>query len=81
VRASGVPHPHEDTGRGGIYVNRLMTVGVEGMPQAEARRSNAVSTTPRSGNSSTSVWRLGDLLLGQPLLLARTHGFPRRSAA
>src|SRR4051794_40502402 len=27
---------HEESGRKAVYVNRLMTVGVEGMPQAEA---------------------------------------------
>src|SRR4029077_17543616 len=27
---------HEDTGRKAVYVNRLMTVGVEGMPEAES---------------------------------------------
>ena len=47
---------HEDTGKKAVYVNRLMTVGIVDMAQAEsARCSMPYSTTPRNGNSSTST--------------------------
>ncbi len=56
---------NEDTGRKAVYVNRLMTVGIEGLPQEEAEPLlNAVfdhSEKPEFVYSH--VWRVGDLLL------------------
>ena len=70
---------HEDTNRKAVYVNRLMTVGVEGMPQDEAEPLlNAVFD-----HAEKTRVRLRARLaagrspaLGQPLLLACAHGFP-----
>jgi taurine dioxygenase len=56
---------HEDTGRKAVYVNRLMTVGVEGMPGEEsAPLLNAVfDHAEKQEFVYEHVWRLGDLLL------------------
>jgi taurine dioxygenase len=56
---------HEDTGRKAVYVNRLMTVGVEGMPDEEsAPLLNAVfNHAEKQEFVYEHVWRLGDLLL------------------
>src|SRR5262245_50891509 len=45
---------HEDTGRKAVYVNRLMTVGVVGMPPAESEPL-LDAVPPRSARSSTST--------------------------
>jgi taurine dioxygenase len=56
---------HEDTNRKAVYVNRLMTVGVEGIPQAEAEQLlNAVfDHAEKKEFVYEHVWRLGDLML------------------
>ncbi len=56
---------NEDTGRKAVYVNRLMTVGIEGMPQQEAEPLlNAVfDHAEKKEFVYEHVWRLGDLLL------------------
>jgi taurine dioxygenase len=56
---------NEDTGRKAVYVNRLMTVGVEGIPQDEAEPLlNAVfDHAEKPEFVYEHVWRLGDLLL------------------
>jgi len=47
---------HEDTGRKAVYVNRLMTVGVESMPMRRVHRcSTRCSITQKRKNSSTSM--------------------------
>ena len=74
---------HEDTGRKAVYVNRLMTVGVEGMPQEEAepllergvrsRRETRIRLRARLAAGRSAA-------VGQPLLLACAHAiFPRPS--
>jgi taurine dioxygenase len=56
---------HEDTGRKAIYVNRLMTVGIVDMPQAEADALlNALfDHSEQRRFVYEHVWRKGDLLL------------------
>jgi taurine dioxygenase len=56
---------HEDTGRKAVYVNRLMTVKVLGLPEAESDRLlNAVyDHAEKSEFVYEHVWRVGDLLL------------------
>ncbi len=56
---------NEDTGRKAVYVNRLMSVGIEGMPQEEAEPLlNAVfDHAEKKEFVYEHVWRLGDLLL------------------
>jgi len=56
---------HEDTGRKAVYVNRLMTVKIEGMDEGEsARLLNAVFDHAEKPEFVYShVWRKGDLLL------------------
>jgi taurine dioxygenase len=56
---------NEDTGRKAVYVNRLMTVGIEGMPDTEAEPLlNAVfDHAEKQEFVYEHVWRLGDLLL------------------
>ena len=56
---------HEETGRKAIYVNRLMTQEIEGLPQEE---SDALLTalfdhSERPEFIYRHVWRVGDLLL------------------
>jgi taurine dioxygenase len=56
---------HEDTGRKAVYVNRLMTVKVEGMDPAESTRLlNALFDHAEKPEFVYShVWRTGDLIL------------------
>ena len=56
---------HEDTGRKAVYVNRLMTVGIVDMAQAEADQLlNAVfDHSEQQRFVYEHVWRVGDLLL------------------
>ena len=56
---------HEDTGRKAVYVNRLMTVGVEGMPQAESEPllEAVFDHSEKREFVYEHVWRVGDLLL------------------
>jgi taurine dioxygenase len=56
---------NEDTGRKAVYVNRLMSVGVEGMPKEESEPLlNAVfDHAEKREFVYEHVWRLGDLLL------------------
>jgi taurine dioxygenase len=55
----------EDTGRKAVYVNRLMTVGVEGLPQAEAEPllEAVFDHAENPAFVYEHVWRVGDLLL------------------
>jgi alpha-ketoglutarate-dependent taurine dioxygenase len=56
---------HEETGRKAVYVNRLMTVRVEGLPEDESDRLlNALfDHSERPEFVYEHVWRVGDLLL------------------
>jgi taurine dioxygenase len=56
---------NEDTGRKAVYVNRLMSVGIEGMPQEEAEPLlNAVfDHAEKKEFVYEHVWKVGDLLL------------------
>jgi taurine dioxygenase len=56
---------HEDTGRKAVYVNRLMTVGVEGMPNEESAPllNTVFDHAEKQEFVYEHVWRLGDLLL------------------
>jgi taurine dioxygenase len=56
---------HRETGRKAIYVNRLMTVGIVDMPQAESDALlNAVfDHAEKPEFVYTHVWRKGDLLV------------------
>ena len=56
---------HEETGRKAVYVNRLMTVGIEGMPQAEAEPllEAVFDHAEKPEFVYEHVWRVGDLLL------------------
>jgi taurine dioxygenase len=56
---------HDDTGRKAVYVNRLMTVGVVDMPDAESEPLlNAVfDHAEKRDFVYEHVWRVGDLLL------------------
>jgi taurine dioxygenase len=56
---------HEDTGRKAVYVNRLMTVGIVDMPQAESDRllSLLFDHSEQRRFVYEHVWRKGDLLL------------------
>ena len=75
---------HEDTGRKAVYVNRLMTVGIEGMPQEESRAAARSGVRPRREAGVRLRARLAGrrpAAVGQPLLVARAHAiFPRPSA-
>jgi len=56
---------HEDTGRKAVYVNRLMTAGIVGMPPAESEPLlNAVfDHSEKREFVYEHGWRVGDLLL------------------
>jgi taurine dioxygenase len=56
---------NEDTGRKAVYVNRLMTIGVEGMSEAESLPllSKVFDHAEKPEFVYEHVWRLGDLLL------------------
>jgi taurine dioxygenase len=56
---------HEDTGRKAVYVNRLMTVGVEGMPDEESGPllEQVFDHAEKREFVYEHVWRVGDLLL------------------
>jgi len=56
---------HEETGRKAVYVNRLMTVGLDGMTDAEAEPIlNAVfDHAEKKEFVYAHQWRVGDLLL------------------
>jgi taurine dioxygenase len=56
---------HEDSGRKAIYVNRLMTVGIEGMSDAEAAPilEKLFEISERPEFVYTHKWRVGDVLL------------------
>ena len=70
--ASGVPscvHPvvrtHPVTGRKALYVNRLMTVRIEGLPEAESEEllNFLFDHQEKPEFIYTHVWRPGDLLM------------------
>jgi taurine dioxygenase len=56
---------HEETGRKAIYVNRLMTVRVEGLPEDESQRLLNVlfDHSEKPEFVYTHEWRVGDLLV------------------
>ena len=56
---------HEETGRKAVYVNRLMTVGIEGMSQAEAEPllEAVFDHAEKPEFVYEHVWHVGDLLL------------------
>jgi taurine dioxygenase len=56
---------HEDTGRKAVYVNRLMTVGIEGMApdESEPLLAAVFDHAERRELVYEHVWRVGDLLL------------------
>jgi taurine dioxygenase len=56
---------HDETGRKAVYVNRLMTVKIEGLPEDESERLlNAVwDHSERPEFVYEHVWNVGDLLL------------------
>jgi len=56
---------HDETGRKAIYVNRLMTVGIVDMPQAESEPllKAVFDHAERREFVYEHVWRVGDLLL------------------
>ena len=56
---------NEDTGRKAVYVNRLMTVGILDMPQAESAPllDKVFDQAEKPEFVYEHVWRLGDLLL------------------
>jgi alpha-ketoglutarate-dependent taurine dioxygenase len=56
---------HEDTGKRAVYVNRLMTVGVEGMPDEESGPllGKVFDHAEKREFVYEHVWRVGDLLL------------------
>jgi taurine dioxygenase len=56
---------HEDTGRKAIYVNRLMTVGIVGMPEEESTPllNKVFDHAEKRDFVYEHKWRLGDLLL------------------
>jgi len=56
---------HDDTGKKAVYVNRLMTVGVEGLSQAEAEPllEAVFDHAENPAFVYEHVWRVGDLLL------------------
>jgi len=64
-RVHPVFRTHEDTGKKAIYVNRLMTVKVLDLPEAESERLlNAVfDHSEKPEFVYEHVWRVGDLLL------------------
>ena len=72
---------HEDTGRKAVYVNRLMTVGVEGMPQDGERAAAQRGVRPRREARIRLRARLArrrSAAVGQPLLVARAHAISPR---
>ena len=56
---------HEETGRKAVYVNRLMTVGILDMPQAESKPllRAVFDHAEKREFVYEHVWRVGDLLL------------------
>ena len=73
--ANGIPafaesnHPvfrtHEETGRKAMYVNRLMTVRIEGLPEeeSEALLNTLFDQSEKPEFVYRHVWRVGDLLV------------------
>ena len=56
---------NEDTGRKAVYVNRLMTIGIVDMPEAESGPllKTVFDHAERGEFVYEHIWRLGDLLL------------------
>lgn len=70
--AEGVPHyshpvvrTHPATGRKALYVNRLMTVGIEGLPAEESDQLLNILFDHQERREFVyeHVWRVGDLLM------------------
>ena len=81
--SANASHPvfrtHEDTDRKAVYVNRLMTVGIVGMPQEEsgAAAQRRVRSRREAGIRLRACLARGrSAALGQPLLIACAHRFP-----
>jgi taurine dioxygenase len=60
-----VVRTHEETGRKALYVNRLMSVRIEGMQEAEsdATLDLLVDHSEKSEFVYSHVWRKGDLII------------------
>lgn len=73
---------HSDTGRKAIYVNRLMTVGVEGLPDNQAKRilGHVFDVAEQEQFYYEHVWRPGDVMLwdNRCTMHARTDFPPER---
>ena len=56
---------HEQTGRKAMYVNRLMTAGIEGMPDEEAKPilEKLFDHSEKAEFIYTHKWKVGDVLL------------------
>jgi taurine dioxygenase len=56
---------HPETGRKALYVNRLMTEEIEGIPEAEgdAILARLFDATERSPATYEHAWRKGDLII------------------
>jgi taurine dioxygenase len=68
---------HEDTGRKGVYVNRLMTVGILDMPaqESEPLLSAVFDHSEKREFVYKHVWCVGDLLLWDNRCSSRaSHG-------
>ncbi len=67
--SSQAVHPvvrtHDETGRQALYVNRLMSVRIEGMPEAEsdALLNTLFDISEKPEFVYTHVWRKGDLIV------------------